>query len=221
MQEVFDKIIEKLDELIDCNPIDGYEKGKNCEVSEAIEIVKQAAAEYYKEKYFNLDNATLHKCPKCGADAEHRVNKKGSWACGCFQCDLFKTSYDHGKAIQAWEDFCSDNNGWIPCSERLPEDGQVVLTCKCKRISILRYSTKTNHWYELSGNWWWSANMVAAWQPLPSPYQYKGDHKKKTNFDRCCESMEAMAQIIDIAKIGWTKEQVMEWLEKEECEVPE
>ena len=38
---------------------------------------------------------------------------------------------------------------------------------------------------------------------------------KKTNFDRCCESMEAMAQIIDIAKIGWTKEQIMEWLQKE------
>ena len=67
------------------------------------------------------------------------------------------------------------NNGWISCSERMPEDGQVVLTCKCKRISILRYSTKTNHWYELSGNWWWSANMVAAWQPFPAPYQPNGE----------------------------------------------
>lgn len=42
-----------------------------------------------------------------------------------------------------------------------------------------------------------------------------------TNFDMCCESIEAMAQIIDIAKIGWTKEQIMEWLQKEECVVPE
>ena len=67
------------------------------------------------------------------------------------------------------------NNGWISCSERMPEDEQVVLTCKCKSISILRYSTKTNHWYELRGNWWWSANMVTAWQPLPAPYQPKGE----------------------------------------------
>ena len=67
------------------------------------------------------------------------------------------------------------NDGWIPCSERMQEDEQVVLTCKCKSISILRYSTKTNHWYELSGNWWWSANMVTAWQPLPQPYQPKGE----------------------------------------------
>ena len=34
MKEVFEKIIEKLEEIIDCNPI------------EAIEIVKKAAAEY-------------------------------------------------------------------------------------------------------------------------------------------------------------------------------
>ncbi len=46
-------------------------------------------------------------------------------------------------------------------------------------------------------------------------------HKKKTNFDRCCESVETMAQVIDIAKIGWTKDQIMDWLQKEECEVPE
>ena len=30
----------------------------------------------------------------------------------------------------------------------------------------------------------------------------------KTNFDMCCESVEAMAQIIDIIKCGWTKEQI-------------
>ena len=46
MQEVFEKIIEKLDELIDCNPIEEYEKGKNCAASEAIEIVKQEAEKY-------------------------------------------------------------------------------------------------------------------------------------------------------------------------------
>ena len=37
----------------------------------------------------------------------------------------------------------------------------------------------------------------------------------KTNFDMCCESIENMAQIIDIAKIGWTKEQIIEWLQSE------
>lgn len=36
----------------------------------------------------------------------------------------------------------------------------------------------------------------------------------KTNFDICCESMENMASIIDIAKVGWSKEQILEWLKK-------
>lgn len=36
----------------------------------------------------------------------------------------------------------------------------------------------------------------------------------RTNFDVCCESIDALAQIIDIAKIGWTKEQIKEWLKK-------
>ena len=36
----------------------------------------------------------------------------------------------------------------------------------------------------------------------------------KTNFDVCCESIENMASIIDIAKIGWSKEQIIAWLKK-------
>ena len=37
----------------------------------------------------------------------------------------------------------------------------------------------------------------------------------KTNFDACCESVEAMAQFIDIAKVGWTKKQIIKWLKSE------
>ncbi len=39
--------------------------------------------------------------------------------------------------------------------------------------------------------------------------------KTKTNFDICCESIENMAQVIDIAKCGWTKEQIIAWLHSE------
>lgn len=38
--------------------------------------------------------------------------------------------------------------------------------------------------------------------------------KPKTNFDFCCESVENMAQVIDIAKCGWTKEEIIEWLQR-------
>lgn len=35
-----------------------------------------------------------------------------------------------------------------------------------------------------------------------------------TNFEWCCQSIENMAQVIDIAKCGWTREQIIEWLQK-------
>lgn len=159
MNKVFEKIIEKLeeekmnyfltiantgDEKLDC----AYEQVGDA-LDKAIEIVKQEAEQYeecYKD-YGDCEayNKEKHHCPKF--------------------CKVI---------TEAVKEIEENRNGWIPCSERLPEDEQVVLTCKYKSISILRYSTKTNHWYELSGNWWWSANMVTAWQPLPQPYQPKG-----------------------------------------------
>lgn len=64
-------------------------------------------------------------------------------------------------------------NEWIPCSERLPEDNQAVLTCKNKHISILIWEAEKRRWLEPKGNWWWSYCMVEKWQPLPEPF--KGD----------------------------------------------
>ena len=67
------------------------------------------------------------------------------------------------------------NNGWIPCSERLPEDSGAYLT-----------------WVEYDGDRFiaideidcdgiikeWNCSTdykVIAWQPLPQPYQPKGE----------------------------------------------
>lgn len=152
----------------------GYASG----IPNAIEIVKQAAIEYNKNNYYNLDNVTLHKCPVCGGTAQHRVNKRGSWACGCFKCKMFKFDYDHEKAIQKWEDFCADyNNGWIPCSEQMPEDGTAVLVKDFQgyyEISICE--TRNGVKGFLNGHWWSSANnYYIAWKPLPEPYQPKGE----------------------------------------------
>ena len=167
MQEVFEKIIEKLEErtsfLSDCTKYgnkDAEQKRKSYStmmmyevadlVDDLIEIVKHEA-EQYEECYKH--------CGECEAYDKEKHH------CPKF-CKVIKETV---KEIE------ENHNGWIPCSERMPEDEQVVIACKYKSISILRYSTKTNHWYELSGNWWWSANMVTAWQPLPQPYQPKGE----------------------------------------------
>ena len=69
------------------------------------------------------------------------------------------------------------NDGWIPCSERLPEeDGKYIVTIK----------NLTGHWIMKKDvfvcNYWdndfhfkdWEDNEVIAWQPLPQPYKEVG-----------------------------------------------
>ena len=188
MQEVFDKIIEK----IKTDPYTKLYGSRNSgnymiPVDKAIEIVKQAAAER--------------------------------------------------------------KNGWILCGEdnkNFPADCERVRVTLWSGDEFTGYR-KDGKWFIHGGNGIAEADVIA-WQPM-QPYRptrescsnrhengnclavggfctsvddkYCKYHKKKTNFDRCCESMEAMTQIIDIAKIGWTKDQIMDWLQKEECEVPE
>ena len=149
MQEVFEKIIEKLrnelkladEEKLRCareNPLQfdsakGYANG----VANSIEIVKQEAEQY--------------------------------------------------------------NNGWIPCSERLPEEyGDYLVAWKPLYMSaediIKKVGRAVPHFYEIveydpddEALWIGSIEQaqgeyeIIAWQPLPQPYQPKGDYDENTN----------------------------------------
>ena len=64
---------------------------------------------------------------------------------------------------QAEEEY---NNGWIPCSERLPVKGQSVLASVCAedvkwKIIIVDYKEED----------FWFDGKIDAWQPLPELYQ--------------------------------------------------
>lgn len=177
MNKAFEKILERLNE--ECiSPID-Y-PGYVIDLEKVNEIVQEVAEEYKKETYFNLDNVTLHKCPKCGGNAQHRVNGRGSWACGCFECKLFKSNYDHQKAIQEWEDYCKEyNNGWIPCSERLPDEEEIK-KAYCRNmygsefIVMIEGATLPTTLYRTLDGFWVDERReiykVIAWQPLPAQY---------------------------------------------------
>ena len=68
------------------------------------------------------------------------------------------------------------NNGWIACSERLPEDGVFVLVQDFDEYYEIGKCEKRNGVIGItSGDWWTSANNYIAWQQLPEPYQPKGE----------------------------------------------
>ena len=63
-------------------------------------------------------------------------------------------------------------DGWIPCSEMLPEDGLPVLLQDSEGYYSLGVSeTNRNIKGFRDGDWWGSANNYKAWQPLPEPFK--------------------------------------------------
>ena len=73
------------------------------------------------------------------------------------------------------------NNGWIPCSERLPnQDGEftdVLITCESITDGVFVQSAE--FYIAADGAPIFDAlyhyERVLAWQPLPHPYQPKGE----------------------------------------------
>ena len=61
------------------------------------------------------------------------------------------------------------NNGWIPCSERLPEDtDEYLVTIECgNRVTTLSYDEILCEWFDHECN----IHHVIAWQPLPLEYK--------------------------------------------------
>lgn len=73
----------------------------------------------------------------------------------------------------------TENGGWIPVSERLPEEGKEVLTQFVIRVRNMNNKVNEEVYiyplrYE-KGTWQSFAGVpngeVEAWQPLPEPYK--------------------------------------------------
>lgn len=74
------------------------------------------------------------------------------------------------------------NNGWILCSERLPEDWQDVLICfeHIDGCIIAWYSQSKHTWHVSATDNICKKNPVA-WKPLPEPYKKEGVDNGKIN----------------------------------------
>ena len=73
------------------------------------------------------------------------------------------------------------NNGWIPCSERMPEeDEKVYISTKTERVYVgvytKRYGFEKREGFICDDGFMWM-NTALAWKPyvLPAPYQPKGE----------------------------------------------
>lgn len=161
MHEVFSKIIEKLKEL---NTIDCQMKTVTCRkwdygtIVKAIEIVKQEAEKYNNGHFGCNTNGEHEKCNGCGlTDCKNR-NK-------------------------IWFGVSDDNNGWVPCSERLPEEafGCLVTVMDCEPSTQTEFENILPYFVGYDGETWNDADgevipfEVIAWQKLPRPYQTKGE----------------------------------------------
>ena len=157
MQEVFEKIIEELKSEAKMWEDSGTEYKDKCEIAvgrglrNAIEIVKHEAEKYNNGHFGCNTNGEHEKCNGCGlTDCKNR-NK-------------------------IWFGVSDDNNGWIPCSERLPEGRQDVLVCfdNIDGCIIAWYAPNGRTWRNSSTDNICKAEPIA-WMNLPAPYQPKGE----------------------------------------------
>ena len=88
--------------------------------------------------------------------------------------------HDHGDG--QWYDLTDaltvERNEWIPCNERLPKKGEVVLITNGKgNVRCGQY--RSEHDVRNGTHYWWwkgkTIESVLAWMPLPEPYKAESE----------------------------------------------
>ena len=136
-------------------------------VEKLIEKIKVTSLEIIvtgtKDKpYFEIKYKVVGKEDYNIGYSSYDLNTVLNWKEECFEI-VNQLAEEYGKDTNV-----TTNNGWIPCSERLPEKGGAYLVCSEKQ------SVYMAHFYKNSVVPHWSKGNIIYWQPLPAPYQ-KGE----------------------------------------------
>lgn len=112
----------------------------------------------------------LKLCPFCGSSRVKFYRVTGMYEAACSDCRC-TTGIEGTKeaAAAAWNTRAS---GWIPCRERMPEDGQRVLICTgMRKMFVAEFDSTGNIFrqriHQTCHTWY--MEEVAHWMPLPEP----------------------------------------------------
>lgn len=125
-------------------------RGRMGGFTNAIEIVNQLAEEYKTSFMEQLLEAKRN----CGEDSD------------CLECPFGQIE---DRCILNELQIESDNNGWIPCSEKMPCYYDNVLVCtKNGGRTIAHIKHTPIEWVDMYAN---KIDGVIAWMPLPEPFK--------------------------------------------------
>ena len=125
--------------------------------------------------------ANLKPCPFCGKNGRIKKYSDDRYRAVCenFLCPVESFDYHTAKEAQDWWNSRSDR--WIPCKERLPEDGGtylVVVKEKWQRDIEWKFhvDAASNYGSYIDGNWDTFNDRcegqevhITYWRPFPEP----------------------------------------------------
>ena len=167
--EIINQLAEEYAECYkDCEQCEAYDKEKHY-CPKWCNVIKNTAKEMVENELGVILIQLLEAKKNCGEDSDCSECPFGQIEDRCILAEL---QMEH-------------NGGWIPCSERLPEDGVKVLVW----FEYFRYGDYNRLFqtkgisFTYNGDWsgfvndtsGWSQLRVIAWQPLPPDYQPKGE----------------------------------------------
>ena len=132
-----------------------------------------------------FEDALKHADKMQTMNEKHTVDHDRDWIIGCIKHDGFIKTDRFDKANQIILDALSAEAEWIPCSERLPECSDEVLTTYIVNGNRRKRYVETATYYDGDEGYWsspWDEYRVAgtritvlAWMPLPNPYREGGE----------------------------------------------
>lgn len=93
---------------------------------------------------------------------------------GAREKDVAVATVSAFKTIEGIVDDLAEKGGWIPCSERLPEErGDYLVTTDYEGVDIATFEPDIAKWSycDVDGYYWTYDIYTIAWMPLPEPYK--------------------------------------------------